>query len=142
MIVPLKILITDSSLLADEGVKEQIDKLEKAGHSIVIDDSMKAYDFITGPNCWLLRAEVANLFTMAVANARKIVASDEGRQLAHKEWLVKNKSTKAGKAPAKRASKVSKRSTKVEADLGDVIPGSPIVDSSIQVGPGNAAGTY
>lgn len=111
MTVPLKILITDSSLLAVESVKEQIDKLEKAGHSIIIDDSLKQFDFITGPNCWLLRPEVAGLFTMAVTNARKIANADQER-------VEQVRLTKTRKAPAKRARKVSTRSTQAETVTG------------------------
>lgn len=147
MVVPLKIILTDSTLLADEGVKLQVDKLEKAGHSIVIDDSLKAYDFISGPNCWLLRPEVAGLFSMAVANARKVANADTQR-------MDQIKATKARKVATRRTNKISSRSakakavtgsggsggensdgtpartgsrifTQVKADLGDVIPGGP-----------------
>src|SRR6185369_17448640 len=92
--VPLKILITDGSLLAQDTIKEQIDKLEKAGHSIVIDEGLLTYDFICGPNCWLLRPEVAGLFTMAVTNARKIANADEARQQQVKETRVAKRKKK------------------------------------------------
>ncbi len=107
--VPLKILITDASLLASDVVKEQVDKLEKAGHSVVIDEGLKSFDFICGPNCWLLRPEVANLFILAVTNARKIAN-------ANQERINQVKLAKASKKPTKRAVKPRKRSTVTETE--------------------------
>src|SRR6185503_17087993 len=114
MTVPLKILITDSKLLAEEHVKEQIDKLEKAGHSIVIDDSLLTYDFICGPNCWLLRPEVAGLFTMAVTNARKIANADEARQQQVKETRVAK----------------GKKRTPRKAQVPETLPTLPVSENS------------
>jgi hypothetical protein len=114
MVIPLKILLTDSSLLDNEQLVEQVAKLEKAGHSITVDDSFKQYDFVAGPNCWLLRPEVAGLFNLAVTNARKIAQADEGRKRENQEWLVKERTAKASKKPAKRAGKVNSRSAKVK----------------------------
>ncbi len=119
MIVPLKILITDSSLLADGTLAEQIAKLEKAGHSVTIDDSLKQYDFVTGPNCWLLRPEVANLFTLAVTNARKIANADIQR-------VEQVKVAKAGQGTTKPARKSRTRNSQVEGGIEptpDILPG-------------------
>lgn len=116
MVVPLKILITDSSLLENEQLAEQVAKLEKAGHSIVVDDQFKAYDFITGPNCWLLRPEVAGLFTLAVTNARKVANADQKR--VEQVAAAKGSKGTAGKPrkPTKRSPKV-KESPAVEQHL-------------------------
>src|SRR5690242_15381325 len=105
--VPLKILITDGSLLAQDVIKEQIDKLEKVGHTVVIDETLKQFDFICGPNCWLLRPEVANLFTMAVTNARKVANADQER-------VDQVKLATARKRTAKATSKTSRRKRQVE----------------------------
>jgi len=77
--VRLKILITDSKLFEHPDLAPQFDKLRAAGHEIVVDESLTQYDFITGPNCWLLRPEVAGLFTLAVTNARRIANADQER---------------------------------------------------------------
>ncbi len=120
MIVPLKILITDSSLLADGTLAEQIAKLEKAGHSVTIDDSLKQYDFVTGPNCWLLRPEVVNLFILAITNARKVKAHE------NKERMDQASPIKACKATAKPARKPRTRNSTVEGSTEpaqDILPG-------------------
>jgi hypothetical protein len=103
MVVPLKILITDSSLLDNEQLAEQVAKLEKAGHSIVVDDSFKGYDFITGPNCWLLRPEVAGLFKLAIDNARKVANADQKRADAHSVVKASKRTTGKARKPTKRS---------------------------------------
>lgn len=105
--VPIKVLITNSKLLEHPDINEQLDKLTKAGHAVTIDDSLAGFDFITGPNCWLLRPEVAGLFTLAVTNARKIANAD-------KERVEQVSLAKASKRAAKGATKISKRKPKVE----------------------------
>jgi hypothetical protein len=107
MVVPLKILLTDPAIADSPDIGDQIDKLTKAGHDVTIDASMLQYDFIAGPNCWLLRPEVAGLFTMAVTNARKVANADQKRADAHSV-------AKASKKPAKRAGKIGSRTAKVK----------------------------
>jgi hypothetical protein len=117
--VPLRILITDSSLLDHPDIQPQIEKLKTAGHDIVVDDGLKKYDFITGPNAWLLRPEVANLFTLAVTNARKIANAD-------KERSEQVRTAKASKAKPKRARAASARVSKVKGNpqaAPDPLPG-------------------
>jgi hypothetical protein len=105
--VPLKILITDPTILDHPDIDGQVDKLIKAGHDVTVDAALLQYDFICGPNCWLLRPEVAGLFTMAVTNARKVANADQKRADAHS-------AAKSSKKPAARAGKASSRSTKVK----------------------------
>jgi len=105
--VPLKVLITNSKLLEHPDIAEQLDKMQKAGHAITIDESLSHYDFITGPNCWLLRPEVSGLFTLAVTNARRIANADQER-------LEQVKLTKASKRTTKSVKPAGKRSRKVK----------------------------
>jgi hypothetical protein len=110
--VPLRILITDSKLLEIESIKEQLDKLQKAGHLVTIDESLSTYDFITGPNCWLLRHEVAGLFTLALTNARKIANADQERVDAHHATQA---SKRAASKPRKGTPRTRKAPVTVEA---------------------------
>jgi hypothetical protein len=111
MTVPLKILITDSSLLDNEQLVEQVAKLEKAGHSVTVDDKFKEYDFITGPNCWLLRPEVAGLFKLAIDNARKVANADTQRAEQAKANRDGSRTTSKVRKPAKRSTKVKESPT-------------------------------
>ena len=101
VVVPMKILITDTRIAEDPVVIEQLEKLRKQGHEILVDDAYQQYDFICGGNCWYLKPEVANLFTLAVTNARRIANADQER-------VDKVKLTKAAKRKPKSASKKSK----------------------------------
>lgn len=102
--VPLKILLTDSVVAEHPDIKEHVEKLIKAGHTVVIDESLKQYDFIAGPNCWLLRPEVAGLFTVAVKNARVIANADQER-------VDKTKADKAAQRKPRKPSKARTRNT-------------------------------
>ena len=95
VIVPMKILITDSRIADDPVVKEALEKLTKQGHEIQVDDSYRQYDFICGGNCWYLKPELANLFMLAITNARKIAQADETRQQDAKEKKIAKRNTKA-----------------------------------------------
>jgi len=109
--VPLKILITSSKLLDHPEIKEQIEKLQKVGHEVTVDDSLSFFDFITGPNCWLLRPEVAGLFTIAITNARKVANADQER-------VNQVTAAKARKKPARSAKPTGPRSRKVKGVVG------------------------
>ena len=77
----------------------------KAGHSVEVNEDLKAYDFIAGPNCWLLRPEVAGLFAVAVKQAKKVANADEARkaqQQSAKE-TTKRKPRATGKAGSRSA---------------------------------------
>lgn len=100
VVVPMRILITDNRIADDPVVKEALEKLTKQGHEIQVDDSYRQYDFICGGNCWYLKPEVANLFTLAVTNARRIANADQER-------VDKVKLTKAAKRKPKPVSKKS-----------------------------------
>jgi hypothetical protein len=95
--VPLRILITDPAILEDPTLKAQIETLAAQGHTVSVDNLMLQYDFITGPNCWFLRPEVAGLFSMAINNARKVANADKTRTALKKEKKV----AKPRKAKAK-----------------------------------------
>ena len=77
--VPMRILITDTRIADDPTVQLQLEKLKAQGHEITVDDSFRQYDFICGGNCWYLKPEIANLFTLAVTNARRIANADQER---------------------------------------------------------------
>ena len=96
--VPMRILITDSHVAEDPVVKEALEKLTKQGHEIIIDDTYQRFDFICGGNCWYMKPELANLFTFAVANARRIAHADQERvnQVKHTQH-AKRKSTQPRK---------------------------------------------
>ena len=100
VVVPMKILITDTRIAEDPVVMEQLEKLRKQGHEILVDDTYRQYDFICGGNCWYLKLEVANLFLLAITNARKIANADQER-------VDKVKLTKAAKRKPKLVSKKS-----------------------------------
>lgn len=92
--IPLRILLTDPALAEHEDIKDQLERMRKQGHEIVVDGSMKGWDFIAGPNCWLLRPEVAGLFDMAVKNSRRIVNADTERVMNVKASKAKRKVTR------------------------------------------------
>lgn len=94
VVVPMKILITDSRIADDPVVKEALEKLTKQGHEIQVDDSYQQYDFICGGNCWYLKPELANLFMLAITNARKIAQADETRQQDAKDKKIAKRNTK------------------------------------------------
>lgn len=104
VVVPMKILITDTRIAEDPTVLEQLTKLTAQGHEIVVDDAFRQYDFICGPNCWYLKPEVANLFTLAITNARRIANADTER-------AEKVKLAKAAKRKPKSVSKPVKKSS-------------------------------
>lgn len=94
VVVPMKILITDTRIAEDPTVLEQLTKLTAQGHEIVVNDAFRQYDFICGPNCWYLKPEVANLFTLAITNARKIAQADTIRQQKAREKKIAKRNTK------------------------------------------------
>lgn len=101
--VPLRILITDTRIAEDPVVQEQLVKLRAQGHEITIDATYHKYDFICGGNCWYLKPEVANLFTLAVTNARKIAHADQERVNQVKlNKAAKRKPSVSRKTPAKK----------------------------------------
>lgn len=103
VIVPMRILITDSRIAEDPVVKEALDKLTKQGHEIQVDDSYRQYDFICGGNCWYLKPELANLFMLAITNARRIANADQERINQVKlTKAAKQKPAKPRKSPAKK----------------------------------------
>lgn len=117
VVVPMRILITDTRIADDPTVLEQLVKLKAQGHEIVVDDAFRQYDFICGPNCWYLKPEVANLFTMAVANARKIAN-------ANTERVEKVKLAKAAKRKPKSVSKSAKKSPVLTEPVGAIEGGN------------------
>lgn len=94
VVVPMRLLITDTRIAEDPTVQVQLEKLKAQGHEITVDDSYRQYDFICGGNCWYLKPEIANLFTLAVTNARKIAQADETRQQDAKEKKIAKRNTK------------------------------------------------
>ena len=103
VVVPMRILITDSRIAEDPVVKEALEKLTKQGHEIQVDDSYRQYDFICGGNCWYLKPELANLFMLAITNARKVVNENQERVESVKlAKAAKRKPTKPRKSPAKK----------------------------------------
>jgi hypothetical protein len=113
--IRLKILITDSKLFEHPDLAPQLDKLRAAGHEVVIDDSLSSYDFITGPNCWLLRPEVAGLFTLAVTNARRIANADQERA---KQSTVKKVVTRKPRAASTVSTRTRKNKTVTPTEQG------------------------
>ena len=77
--VPMRILITDSRIADDPVVKDALEKLTKQGHEVRVDDGYQQYDFICGGNCWYLKPELANLFMLAITNARRVCHADTER---------------------------------------------------------------
>lgn len=110
VVVPMKILITDSRIAEDPVVKEALEKLAKQGHEVIVDDVYRKYDFICGGNCWYLKAELANLFMLAITNARRIANADTERV-----GIVKTKKALTKKAKHAKP-KVSKQHHKVGAN--------------------------
>lgn len=103
VVVPMRILITDSRIADDPVVKEALEKLTKQGHEVQVDDSFKQYDFICGGNCWYLKPELANLFMLAITNARKIANADQERVESVKlTKAAKRKPVKPRKSPTKK----------------------------------------
>lgn len=103
VVVPMRILITDSRIADDPVVKEALEKLTKQGHEIQVDDSYRQYDFICGGNCWYLKPELANLFMLAITNARRIANADQERIDQVKRIKdAKRKPAKPRKSPAKK----------------------------------------
>ena len=94
VVVPMRILITDSRIADDPVVKEALEKLTKQGHEIQVNDSYREYDFICGGNCWYLKPELANLFMLAITNARKIAQADTVRQQEVKDKKIAKRNTK------------------------------------------------
>lgn len=97
--VKTRILLTDASLLEHEDIKPQVEALTKAGHTVEVNETLKGYDFIAGPNCWLLRPEVVGLFTIAVKQARKVANADETRKA--QQQAVKKATTRKPRASRK-----------------------------------------
>lgn len=110
VVVPMKILITDSRIADDPVVKEALEKLTKQGHEVIVDDGYRQFDFICGGNCWYLKPELANLFMLAVTNARKIAQADTERVETVKTKKALTKKAKHAKP------KVSKQNHKVGAN--------------------------
>jgi len=100
MTIPLRILFTNKGLYEHPDMADQLAALRKQGHEILFDPSLDAYDFIVGPNCWFLRADVAGLFTLAVKNARRIANADTER-------VAQVTATKAAKTKPRRPRKVA-----------------------------------
>ena len=68
-----------------------------------MNDEYRKYDFICGGNCWYLKPEIANLFTLAVTNARRIANADQERVESVKlAKAAKRKPAKPRKSPAKK----------------------------------------
>ncbi len=97
---PTRILITDSSLCDHPDLKPIIDELKAQGHVVDTNDELGKYHFVVGPNCWYCVPEVAQLFDLALKQARKI-ASIEKKAMPKKEKPVKvpkvKKESKTGK---------------------------------------------
>lgn len=85
---PTRILITDSSLCDHSDLKPIIDELKVQGHVVDTNDELGKYHFVVGPNCWYCVPEVAQLFDLALKQARKI-ASIEKKAMPKKEKPVK-----------------------------------------------------
>jgi len=85
---PVRILITDSSLLQHPDLKPIIDGLIEQGHIVDTNDELSKYHFVAGPNCWYVVPEVAGLFDLAIKQARKI-AGIEKKAMPKKEKAVK-----------------------------------------------------
>lgn len=107
---PMKILLTDSTLLQHPDFKPVIDEMVTQGHQITADDSLGQYQFIAGPNCWYCVPEVAALFNMAVTQGRKVMALEK-KALPKKE--------KAAKVPKAKKPKKTKLPTPEPA--GDIL---------------------
>ena len=101
VIVPMRFLITDSRIADNPVVKDELEKLTKQGHEIVVNDEYRKYDFICGENCWYLKPELANLFLLAVMNARRVANADQERinQVKHTQH-AQRKPTKPRKGSA------------------------------------------
>ena len=95
---PMRILLTDSTMLSHPDLKAIIDGLVEQGHTVDTNDSLSKYHFIAGPNCWYCVPEVAGLFDLALKQGRKI-ASIEKKALPKKEKAAKVKKPKKVKAP-------------------------------------------
>lgn len=95
---PMRILLTDSTLLTHPDLKAVIDGLIEQGHQVDHDDKLGQYHFIAGPNCWYCVPEVAGLFDLALRQGRKI-ASIEKKALPKKEKVVKAKKPKKVNTP-------------------------------------------
>lgn len=101
--VPMKILITDSRIAEDPLVKQAVEALVKQGHEVIVDDHYRTFDFICGGNCWYLKPSLANLFMLAITNARKVAHEDQERVQSHKlAQATKRKSAAARKTPRKK----------------------------------------
>ena len=97
---PTRILFTDSTLLDHPDLKPILDELIAQGHQIDTNDELGKYHFVVGPNCWYCVPEIAGLFRLAFAQARKI-ASIEKKALPKKDKPVK--------VPKAKKPKVSKK---------------------------------
>ena len=107
---PMRILLTDSSLMDHPDLKPIIESLVEQGHVVDHNDLLSDYHFIAGPNCWYCVPEVAGLFDLALKQGRKI-ASIEKKALPKKE--------KAVKAPkAKKPKKVKHKETELLTEAG------------------------
>jgi len=100
MTIPLRILFTNKGLYEHPDMADQLAALRKQGHEVLFDPGLDRYDFIVGPNCWFLRADVAGLFTLAVKNARRIANADTER-------VAQVTATKAAKTKPRRPRKVA-----------------------------------
>lgn len=101
---PVRILLTDSTLLQHPDAKPILDALLAQGHTIDTNDDLAQYHFVGGPNCWYMVPEVMGLFDLAVNQARKI-ATMEKKAMPKKAKVVKEKKPKALKVPKAKTAK-------------------------------------